>query len=242
MKEFEGELKSIFPNKLIEKSKNNDFDNFFLVLGLIFNDFKDIILFNELIHETYLKPKLDGSEPPSVHLGHWGGIQNHLNRLMVGLISEFLIFLDKNKKTINSISFKLFVKNLPHDVRQDWNKIQNVLQDSDSKDFLSKIAEIRSNVTFHYDQSLTQLRIGFIEKFITSTKNNYNKQAFYSLGNTIQTTRFYYSDGAAEEYVKKEMKYLSNENYNKEMRELVDKTNTTIRFMMEHYLKQKIKK
>ncbi len=239
MEEFKGELKSIAANKIITKEKISDYDNFFLVLGLIFNDLKDLIFLSDLFNKTYKNPVLDGSEPPSAHLGQWGGVQNHFNRLMVGTMSEFIIFLQKNDKIINSFKFKLFVKKLPGQTKKDWDEILDIIKGSESKDFLSKIARIRSNVTFHYDQSLEELRSGFIRKFIDSPKNIYNEKAFYSFGDDIWDTRIYYCDGAAEEYYKKHMNYDSDINYEKDLRDLIKKTNDTLRLMMEIYIKQK---
>lgn len=241
MEEFEGELKSIPPSKLIKKDKSNDFDNFFLVLGLIYNDLKDLILFTNLIQKNYRQPRPDVVEPASVHLGQLGGVNNHLNRLAVGFMSEFIIFLRQNKKVINNINFMLLIKNLPPEARKNWNHILGVLEDKDSDDFLSKIAKIRSNVAFHYDQSLKEIRSGFIKKFYDSPPNEYNKKAFYSLGDNIETTRFYYCDGAVDEYYRENVKFTEENSYHKEVKNLIEKTNISIRHMMEAYLKTKAK-
>jgi hypothetical protein len=242
MEEFQGNLSKIEPQKIINKSKDNDFDNFFLVLGLIYNDLKDLLFFSNLFKKTYKEIKTDGTEPPSDHLGHYGGVQNHLNRLMIGLISEFLIFLDKNKEVVNSIPFMLFIKNLPPEIKKMWGDMLDALKDNNSDSFLSHIARIRSNVTFHYDQSLKELRTGFIKKFYDSPKNQYNKEAFYSLGDNMEKTRFYYSDGAVEEYLNMHMKTYSEKNYYNNLIDLIKKTNHTINYMITMYLNQKLKK
>jgi hypothetical protein len=239
MKEFEGKLESIAAGKLINKEKPNDFDSFFLILGLIYNDLKDLLLFLDLFNKNYRHPEPDGSEPASVHLGQWGGIQNHLNRLFIGFISEFLIFIDKNRDITSTISFNNFLKGLPIDIKRSWFDILLVLDNKKTDDFLSQIARIRSNVSFHYDQSLTELRSGFIKKFFDSPKDKYNEKAYYSLGDTMEKTRFFYSDGAVEEYLKEHMK-VSKDNYYIEIKNLVEKTNRTLRFMIEGYLKTKL--
>lgn len=241
-KEFEGELKKISPNKLIQECENSDFDNFFLVLGLIYNDLKDIVFFIDSFNKNYREIKLDGSEPPSVHAGHWGGIQNHINRLIIGLISELFIFIDKNKGVINTIKFKLFIKKLPEDARNDWNNLVGVLDDDKSDDFLSQIARIRNTITFHYDQSLTELRSGFINKFFNKTRDIYSESAFYSLGRTMETTRFYYCDGAVEAYIKQRMGSSPDNNYFNNVKKLIPKINSTIVTMMKIYLNSKMKK
>jgi len=240
MKEFEGELDKISPGKLIDKEKLKDFDSFFLVLGLIYNDLKDLMLLYDLFIESYPTPKLDGTAPASVSAGQWGGVQNHFNRLMIGFISEFLTFLEKNKDVMSTPSFKFFEKRLQKEVRESWYDILRVINNEKTDDFLSEIARIRSTITFHYDHQLKALRSGFIKKFFTTPKNNYNDKAYYSLGDTMRKTRFYYCDGAAEEYLNEHMKSFSEDNHNKEIRHLVDQTNKTLRFMMENYLNYKI--
>lgn len=64
--------------------------------------------------------------------------------------------------------------------------------------FKSVMKEIRSIITFHYDNSGKFLRKGFIKHFYTMDKTRWNQDAFYSLENTIESTRFYFSDAAAE--------------------------------------------
>ena len=118
LKEFIGDVKGISANKLIKKEEVNDLDSFFLVLGLIYNDLKDLLFFLDLFNKTYRQPKLDGSEPVTAHLGHWGGVQGHMSRLMISFMSEFLIFLDKNKMVINSIHFQLLEKGLPVNIKK----------------------------------------------------------------------------------------------------------------------------
>ena len=57
----------------------------------------------------------------------------------------------------------------------------------------------------------------------------------------METTRFYYCDGAVEEYLREHMN-ASAENYNDEIRKLINKANHVIRFIMEAYLNYKINK
>ncbi len=238
MKEFKGKIDSIAPEKLIKKDESDDFDNFFLALGLIYNDLKDLIFFIDLIQKNYRNPTPDGNESPNAHLGEWGGIQIHLNRLVISLISEFLTFIDKNQNITKNIKFQLLIKNLPSDIKNECLKLFNI-DTKNSKDFLSKIYQVRSNVTYHYDHSLKNLRKGFIQKFFNSEKDIYNKKSFYSLGNSMETTRFYYCDAAAEEYMKIIMNVKNNDNSFPKIRELISEMNEIIKFMMDLYIKNK---
>jgi hypothetical protein len=239
MKEFTGNLRKIKPDNLMKKDMASDYDSFFLVLALIYNDLKDLLYFSNTFHKEHRQPALDGTEEPSPHLGEWSAVNDHLMRLMVSFISEFLIFLEKNMVVIKTIQFMAFEQRLPIEVRNDWNNIIKVLNDKKPTDFLSRIARVRSNIAFHYDQSLKELRSGFVDHFFDSPKNKYNQKAFYSLGDSMETTRFYYADAAAGAFLKKQL--LSSGDYYKETKDLVKKMNTTISYMLQSYLKEKSK-
>ena len=58
----------------------------------------------------------------------------------------------------------------------------------------------------------------------------------------METTRFYYCDGAAEEYLKEHMIFSSEENYFENIKGLIKSTNSTIRIMMQVYIDLKLKK
>lgn len=241
-KEFTGGVEKILPEKIIDKDKVNDLDNFFLVLGLIFNDLKDTIVLLNTFNEVYRNPKTDGTEVISAHIGNWSGLQNNVSRRAISLISEFLVFLEKEKVIINSFTFGVIVKRLPDDIKSDWNDILvSVNGKGDKSSLFSKIAELRNNISFHYDHSLTKLRKGFIKKFFDSPKNKFNEKAMYSLDGSMEGTRFYYCDGAAEEYVRELMKISPETSYIQEVIEIIKKTNRVIIFMMDIYLKSKIK-
>lgn len=208
MKEFNCHLESINPALLVNKSKNDDLDNFFLILGVIFNDLKGLILFNDLVKNTYEKPI---PNKISAHLGEYNGVQIQIFKLSVSLINEFLIILEKNKNIINDIKFKLIEKKLNKDLKDKWVKILSIAlgESKNSSSYLSKIAQVRSNITYHYDQSGTQLRKFFIDKFFNQIKDQSNREAFYSIGNTIENTRFFYCDAIIHEYINKNLKVES---------------------------------
>ena len=188
------------------------------------------------LEELYRKPE---KNEISSHSGEFNGIKSQINKLNVGIINEFLCFLRKNQDIVNSIQFKIIEKKLNKEVLNYWKEINIIATGSYKKDnFLSKIATIRSNVSFHYDESLSQLKEGFIEKFFNIHKDASNKNAFFSLGSEMSNTRFYYCDGALEQYLKKNL-IVDDKNFFKECSDLVDKINHTIFNLMSEYLKRK---
>lgn len=233
------ELKKLNPNKIITRDKNDDLDNFFLVLGSVYNDFHSLMLLTDLFQKAYPEPEGDAVIKPTAFRGEWGGMQIYLSKFMIGIVSEFLIFLRKNASVVSSVKFNLLVKKLPRETQVEWNNILSILGDNPSDDFLSKLAQIRNNVVFHYDQSLTEMRKGFIKKFYDMPKDNSNLDAFYSLGDKMSLTRFFYCDGATEEYIKDLLKVDSDKNYFQIMTNLLTKINSTVIPLMKFYLDKK---
>lgn len=240
MEKFKCNLESIKPAKLIDKSKIDDIDNLFLSLGLIFNDLKGIILFNDLIKKDYDKP-VPGEI--NAHNGEYFGIQLQIVKLSVALIDEFFIVLGKNEDIIKSFRFKLIEKSLNKELKNKWNNILAIAlnPNNNSDSYLSKIARVRSNITYHYDHSGTQLRNSFIKKFFNTPKDKSNEKAYYSMGGTIETTRYFYCDAVIHEYI--------NEHLKIESLDYIDKTNKLTRDMsmvivnlMKSYYKYKINK
>ncbi len=238
MKKFKGTLKSIPPEHFFNGSED-ELDNFFLVLSLIYNDIKGIVLFNQLINDNYEKPEVGVND---VHTGEHGGIHTQIYRLSVGYINEFLIFLKKNEKIINSTAFKKMEVKLPSAVRKEWSIILKTAFNPDKKSdsFLSKIARVRSNVVSHYDESRKELRSAFSKFFSTKPKTFANENAYYSIGGTMESTRFYYSDAAVQEYIAEQLKvHDSAENYLLQAIKLMGKMNQVITSLMAIYLSKK---
>lgn len=240
MKEFNCVLESIPPSKIIDKSNINDIDNLFLSLGLIFNDLKGIILFNDILKKEYIKPK---DNEISAHGGEYAGIQLQILKLSVALVDEFFLELEKNKEIIKSLRFQLIKNGLNKELKNKWNNIMNIVLNpgKDPNNYLSKIARIRNNIAYHYDHSGTQLRNSFIKRFFDKPKDKSNEKAYYSMGGTIETTRYFYCDAVIHEYI--------NEHLKIESFDYIDKTNKITRDMsmlivnlMKNYYKYKLNK
>jgi hypothetical protein len=58
-KEFVGIRDEISPKFLIDEKEKKDFQSFFLILGLIFNDIKGLIFFQKTIEDLYRRPNFD---------------------------------------------------------------------------------------------------------------------------------------------------------------------------------------
>ena len=97
-------IDTIRPSKLVNRSEINEIDNFFLTLGLIFNDLKGLMIFYRHCEEKYLVQENEGL---TFRNGELGGLKLQVHRLMIGLIREAIKYIHKKKDLIKSIDFKL---------------------------------------------------------------------------------------------------------------------------------------
>ncbi len=227
LKEFPGILDGISPGLLINKNKKDDMQSFFLILGSIFNDLKGLIFFQKFIEENYRRP---GPDEVSAHAGEYNGLMAYVDKLLIATIGEFFVFIDKNKSITSSISFLLLLKNLDSKNKNNWIDLVKL---NEGSSVLSKIARVRSNVVFHYDHSMEEIRKGFIMAFFTDRKKvAQHKKAYLSLGDNMRETRIYYSDAAVSDYISS---LIDNIDRN-EIWKAMDNMNHTIQGLLRVYL------
>lgn len=200
--EFVGELKKIDPKLLIPEKGKDVVSDFFLTLAVIFNDLKGIGLFDQLLADNYRKPD---REELTVHCGEYGGVYIQLYKLVIATLHEFFGFLEKNKKILFCREFKSVLSNLPNSTRRQWDIIVNISlgKTEADTDFTRTLQFVRDNAAFHYYQSSKILNRGFVSRFHESerVRQNKNEFAYYSVGDDIEHTRFFYADAAMEEYL-----------------------------------------
>lgn len=228
MKEFPGNLKSVNPRYLIDQDNKNDFQSFFLILGLIFNDLKGLIFFQKFIEDNYRRPNADEI---TAHAGEYGGLLSQADRLLIATVGEFFNFIDKNKKVMNGLNFQLLLKKYKN--QEYRNKWDDLVKLGDGSTILSKIQRARSNVIFHYDHSMDELRRGFINSFFQKEKKlPQHNLASYSLGKDMEKTRIYFSDAAAQSYIN----LLMGTDDRETIRCAINEMNQTIQWLLNIYL------
>lgn len=227
-KEFPGNLEDISPRNLIDEKNKNDLQSFFLILGLIFNDLKGLIFFQKFIEDNYRKPDIN---EVSVHAGEYSGLIAQADKLLIATVGEFFKFIEENRAVLNSLPFQLLLKHINNQVyKNKWSDLVNSVNGSTT---LSKIARVRSNVTFHYDNSMEELRRGFINSFFSKEKDlAQHKRAYYSLGNDMENTRMYYSDAATQSYINS----LIGTDDREKIRKAINDMNHTIQWLLRIYL------
>lgn len=243
-KKFEGELLHINPELLVSKNKEDKLENFFITLGLVFNDLKGLVLFSKLLEDHYEKPGVDEA---TIHAGNYNGTVVQINRLIASTIHEFFIFLDKNRAISDESEFKEILSKISKQDQDLWRGLFEASQGnlSSANNFLEAILKIRNNVGFHYYQAGKLLRDGYKSLFSRKERER-NKVAYYSIGETIETTRFFFSDAAAEEASQiiagKEVGGEPNESLDRHSRQLVETVNVLfpiIANIFKKYIKMK---
>lgn len=241
--EFPGNLQNIKPLRLIGKTED-PLENFFLVLSLIFNDLKGLIALDQLIKDVYRLPTSKPMEI-SAHAGGYHGAIFQINRLLSGLVNEFLEFVKHNEKVINSFEFQTILNKIPEKDQAVWKEIIDIAfarsTSEEVSDFTHTIKITRHNIAFHYYQTGKILRNGFLSKFFNRQKDLSNETAYYSLGSNMAETRFYYADGAAQEVVALTVggDYRTEEfkRHQGNLIEMLDVMNTTIYHLMSQFIK-----
>jgi hypothetical protein len=232
-KDFKGELCDIEPNLLLGKNKQDRYQDFFLILGMIYNDLKGQIFVLKQLEDHYRKPS---STEKSAHAGEYGGIMTQVNKYLISIVGEFSLFLDHYTDVVGDMRFQLLLKELRKTNQKVWNGWNNLFYyRRDETSLLSKIAQIRSNVSFHFDHNASGLRRGFIRSFFDEGKSlAQHDKAYFSLGDSMESIRIYYSDAAVQEYINS----LLNTTDMESIRTSIHDMNNTICILLTLYLRR----
>lgn len=244
---FKGELSWIDPDKLITADSYNKTEGFFLSLGVVFNDLKGIILFEKMLMDHYERPK--NGEVTS-HVGNYSGTMVQIKKLIASTINEFFIFLKKNSDVFSESEFKQIFNRLSKSDRQLWEAMVSASHGRlpNVTNLLNSIVQIRNNIAYHYYQSGKALRNGYISRFFGKIKDDRNKFAYYSIGDSLEATRFYFSDAAVEEslYIAAGKRPEENiigdvslEKYHEQVIETIKVMNVAIASLLKNYIQSR---
>jgi hypothetical protein len=245
--DFKGDVKHIKHERLINIKKQDDVQNFFLTLSVIFNDLKGLIIFQRSIEENYRLPDPD---EVSAHAGECAGIIVQVHKLIVATVNEFFLFLKENESVLDKTEFALILQDLPVKMRSAWNDMVDVAlgQNPNATDFAKVLVQIRNNTAFHYYRAGKNLRAAYITRFSNNTDLERNKYAYYSIGDTMESTRFYYADAALEQYlfttankmigIGHDKEIVFNAKYNKFIAGTVETMNFAIRTLLKIYIRK----
>jgi hypothetical protein len=194
---------------------NNDLDRLILMFSLVFNDLKDL----EMIRGwCFNDPSANAEVSP--RRGQIVGMHEHMLRLEIAVIHEFLHAIEKRSNVIESPEFQSLLATTPKATRDAWGALRALSNRNKDRSFeesklYNMFNEIRNKTAFHYYdmKPLSEAyRQRFLERHFTAEQRAIyerdgqippeQKQPYFSGGDTMENSRFYYADAAAETHMK----------------------------------------
>lgn len=160
-----------------------------LALALAYNDMKDLFLVDEYVRSRDPGPGLTPS------FGQHRGLSQHNTRYLVSVLHELFNLINRERKFFDGPEFEPVRQRMDHPER--WRKLVEMASPPDrgTDPLHNALVRIRNNGTFHYNQ-WKELANAYVAHSDGSTVKQSN--AFYSMGKSMEQTRFYYADAAAE--------------------------------------------
>jgi hypothetical protein len=214
--------------------KEDERGRFFLALALAYNDLKGLAYLSGLA-------KQEGTRSPgelSPEAGEQNGVQLQITRYLIGLLHELMNLIKANEAIVLSSKVVALAGRMPSEARDNWTAILDIaLQRGDEpSDRLWKLLHrVRNNLAFHYDQP-KNLAQGYERAFFGSGRLPQYDAAYYSLGTTMEFTRYFYADAAAQAGVVAWGENVQIANVAAEVSELGAKVNVALRYMVGDFL------
>jgi len=218
-------LTKINAAELFGASGKDSFQEFILALAVVYNDLKDLIVF-----QNWLNKKRPANSDPSPFNGEWLGISLHISRLIFGVLHEFLELLKKSTDVLNSPEFRDLLAETRPRTRGRWKTVVAVAN-GETGSYNSELARslliIRNNFSYHYYQPRSILD-GFRQRFLSDPKVPKTEFAFCSLGQTVGETRFYFADAAVQGGLEHFTEKFGTPNFSSECLKLIKTVNKTL--------------
>ena len=232
------DFKGVDP-RLLFKGKDDERGRFFLSLALVYNDLKGIAFLQWLAKEREVQ-RPEGEV--SAEAGNFNGTQLQLTRYLAGLLYELCKLIEEHHEIVQSMPVTALVARTPMEARASWNRLVDVaLKREGRRDELRTLLErIRDNLTFHYYKP-KDLSLGFERHFFELEKTAHNESAYYSPGKTMEFTRFFYADAAAQAGVLRWAAIIHIEKATDEISALAGKVNVALRFIVEEFILERSK-
>ena len=178
-------------------SGDDDVDGFVLSLALAYNDLKSIHWMNYMLEQN--KPaQIDALTPIS---GQWNGMRVQVARWSMALAHEIMhaIARAESAEVMSKPPIRKAVQGLPDVLRTRWKVLVKVScgRTPASGPLRGYLRDLRNQGVFHYAYT-EQLVAAYREFFAADPKSDFNRRAYFSLGPTMNKTRFYFADAAAQ--------------------------------------------
>lgn len=166
-----------------------------LVLALAFNDLKGLLLFHRFLNG---EARLLAGEPLSSR-GQYTGLLLQTARFMAGLVHELMVELKEDQtEAIESPQFRGILAQLTSQALTSWEALLHVARGGSSPpgdSYSHTLLLVRNSLAFHY--SAKALGRGYREHFADPSRP-LAARAVFSDGKSMEDTRFFFADAAAE--------------------------------------------
>jgi hypothetical protein len=162
-----------------------------LALAAFYNDWKDLYVASAIC----LKSKPGTPQTESTEWGEFNGLIWHLLRLRVGHVRELIVLVEENAAVLNSPRFDTITKALAAPHRRAWRDMQALVGAAPTSQLARFCMLVRNKVAFHYDPK--PLFRGYSDWFLAE---NGDRRPLMSAGTSVNNTRFYFAEAAAESY------------------------------------------
>lgn len=222
------DLENFDPNAFIGDEKTSQpLCDFMLATTLFYNDLKDAISAHSLLRESMPKGKHERTK----EWGAFSGMEIHLIRQTMSLVHEFLEVIKNNEGIFKDDFYNKTYMQMSKKSRKCWEVVLGVAlnKQDGSGDLARLLHRIRNHASFHFEPRALQK--GYKEFFFHAGK--VKQKAVISRGNSMESSRFYFADAAAQQCVEREFQQGSREamkqfvffleNINQSIFELVDR-------------------
>ena len=243
---FEGELKNITPARILdEKSGGERIDEFFLTLGIAYNDLKSLHF-----HFVQLKNFFDNKniqkqiemKKLTCELGEYSGMKNHMERLITSTMHETFLLIEEYKDVFDLEEVKMMLKDLSNKNRKIWKDLISIAKEENLTEkgdkFRNILKRVRDNGGFHYYKIGKLMKKGFKEHFFVRRKESeFNTTACWSKGDSMEQSRYFFSDAAIQGFyfdlIISKMKYTD---YAEIFLTILREMNVAITMLMKEYI------
>jgi hypothetical protein len=221
---------------LLLMSKNQeqrDVDALMLALALIFNDLKDGVWFYSRLwpgHAYY-------SKELCAERGQVDAMRKRAMRINVAIAHELLALIDRYDKRTETATFQAILGCVEQPTRDGWARLKAFSKGSKHggpQDRLAlRLKRIRDWTGSHYD--VDRLVAGYSAHFSVVTTDPRHLHAYYSDGNNMERTRFYFADAAADGVFRDDTG-LSHEEYETRLGDELENINTVLKVLITGWL------
>lgn len=174
-----------------------------LVFACLYNDLKDLVWALDNLMTSGARPRGGRNK----YNGQYYGFYYHLMKMILSLLNEFLVLIEKQETTINSQSFQDVLKTLSPSQKKAWDGItqyqDGVLANDSNKENIGirkMLRTIRNRIGYHYayqEVAAGEILKSFTDTFITDPSPG-RATPLLSFGEHYVMNRFYFADAVIQ--------------------------------------------